>query len=74
MNHARPVIQMSLDGNLIKVFDEMQIAAKETGTSCSGISRCCRGKIKKSNGFIWKFDNSKFKLKTSPLDKLLDFL
>ena len=73
-NTRRSVKQKSLDGKLIAVFDKMEDAAKETGTSYANISLCCRGKLKTANGFIWQYDNSELKPKTDPLDRLLDFL
>lgn len=70
-NTRRAVKQISLDGKQIAVFDKMKDAAKKTGTNYGSIANCCRGKIKTANGFIWKYDNSKLKLKQGPLDKLL---
>ncbi len=70
----RKVEQYDLQGNLIAVFDKIIIASKETQTNQGSIARCCRGKIKTANGFKWQYDNSHLKLKSDPLDKLLDFL
>ncbi len=50
----KPYIQISLDGFWIGTYYSQNVAAKETNTRQSGISSCILGKIKKTNGFIWK--------------------
>lgn len=67
----RRVKQLSLEGKEIAVFDKMKDAAKKTGTNYGDISNCCRGRKKTANGFIWKYENSKLKIKQDPLDKFL---
>ena len=54
--NAKSVEQYDLDGNFIKSWPLMSLAAKETGTNLSSISSCCAGKCKSANGFIWKKD------------------
>jgi hypothetical protein len=73
-NEKRRVKQYSLDGIEIATFETLSEAAEKTGTLLCSIVNCCRGKQKTANGFIWSYDNSNQKLKTDPLDKLLDFL
>lgn len=51
----KKVSQYTLDGTLIKTYEGMNIAAKETNSNCSKISRCCKNKRKTHNGFIWKY-------------------
>jgi hypothetical protein len=70
----RAVNQYSLEGILINKFEKMSQAAKDTNTNYCSIANCCRGKIKTANNFIWKYDNSKLKIKKDPMDKLLYFL
>lgn len=48
------VAQYSLDGELIKEYPSMKIAADETGTRLKGISAVCNGLYSTSGGFIWK--------------------
>jgi hypothetical protein len=72
-NNHRGVKQFSLDGVEIAVFDKMEDAAKQTGTNLGSIVNCCRSRIKSANGFIWKYENSKLKPKSDPMDSLLDF-
>ena len=39
----------------INTYESISDAAKATKSDSSYISRCCRGKVKTCNGFIWKF-------------------
>ena len=70
----RKVKQFDLENNLIAVFETTQEASLKTGTNQGSIVGCCRNKRKTANGFKWKYDNTDYVIKTSPLDKLLDFL
>ena len=47
--------QFDLKNNLIKTFDSISKAAKETNTSKASIIRCCKDKQKTANNFIWKY-------------------
>ena len=49
-----PVIQKTVDGVVVNVFDGMSVAAKETGISESKISMCCSGKRNRAGGYIWQ--------------------
>ncbi len=53
--HAKKVIQFDLEGNVIKIWDLMSEAARETNTILSRMSRCCHGHNKTANGFVWRF-------------------
>ena len=70
----RGVKQLDLDGNVIATFNSLKEAVKQTGTNYASLCLCCRGKVKLANGYHWEYDNSKLKLPSDPLDKLLDFL
>lgn len=52
---TRKVIQMDLMGNFIKEWDKIKIAAIELHMHSAGISMCCRGILKQSGGFKWKY-------------------
>ena len=52
---AKKVAQYDLDGNLIKVFDSISQAAKETGVDKASIIRCCKDKQKIAGGFMWGY-------------------
>lgn len=51
------VIQLSLDGEVIKEWESLTAASMGTNTLVSSISSCCSGKFKTANGFIWKYKN-----------------
>lgn len=52
----RPVVQM-LNGKIIKEFEGMTEAAKETGLRIEHICRCCRGGLDRTGGYQWKYKN-----------------
>lgn len=52
---GKPVLQYSLQGILIKEWNTIAEAGKALEIDCSRIPTCCKGKIKSSNGFIWKY-------------------
>jgi len=54
---SKSVKQLSLDGDLIAVFDSMKQAGETLGIFKQGISLCCKGKQKTSGGFFWKYHN-----------------
>jgi len=66
---AKKVCKLSLDGELIQIYDTITIAAKENNTHNSSITNCCLGNKLTSGGFKWKyFDDDKTK---ENLDKKL---
>lgn len=50
-----PVDMLDINGNVIKRFGALSEAAKYSGANKSNIARCCRGKIKSSKGYIWRY-------------------
>jgi len=54
-HNSKKVIQLSLEGNFIKEWDNARIAADVLNISYGGISSCCRGNGKTSGKFKWKF-------------------
>ena len=54
-NKGKITLQYDLDGNLIKEWFNAKTASKELGLEYISITECCTGKIKKSQGFIWKY-------------------
>lgn len=52
-HRRKKIVQLDLDGNLIRVFDSVIEASKETGTVRTGISSCLTGKNSKSGGYQW---------------------
>lgn len=53
-NEKIPVIQRSLTGEVIQIFDSYTQAERETGVSTGRISLCCRGKRHTAGGFVWQ--------------------
>lgn len=51
---SKPVLQYDLYGNLINNYSGASEASRMTKIDRSGISHCCKGKIKTAGGFIWK--------------------
>jgi hypothetical protein len=50
---SRRVTQHDLQGNFIQIYETIQDAMKITGAN--NISKACRGLIKSSGGYIWKY-------------------
>ncbi len=60
-NHSRkpkPINQLHLDGNFIKRYASASEAAKVTGANAANITSVCKGRIKKTKGFKWEYDNT----------------
>lgn len=55
MRGAKGVIQISIDGEVIAEFISLHDASEKTGIYRDGISRCCRGLLKQSGGFHWRY-------------------
>lgn len=55
---AKPVIQLSLQGEFIKKFQSIQECVEETGGKHQNISACCRGISKSCKGSIWLFEEN----------------
>lgn len=53
---AKPVVQLSLEGEIIKRYDYASQAAKELSLDLSSIIKCCRGKKKTCGGYRWAYD------------------
>lgn len=53
----RKVIQLSLNGEVIKEFINITEASKETGAIRQHISKCCKGERKQTGGYKWQYVN-----------------
>ena len=53
----KKVIQYDLEGELVKVFDSISDASKQTEINKSSIAKCCRGERNMVGGFIWRTKN-----------------
>ena len=50
--------QYDLDGNFIKTWNSISLAAKDLSITNSSIHSCCNNKIKSYKGYIWRYNNS----------------
>ena len=55
--YKKRVIQMTKDGTFIKEWESLSQIFRELGITQGNVSNCCSGKLKSSNGFIWKFSD-----------------
>ena len=53
----KKVYQLDKNENIIRLFDSIALAEKETGINHSSISKCCKGKMKSAGGFLWKYES-----------------
>lgn len=51
----KKIVQLDLEGNIVKVWDSIKDACLEGGFNASGIGRCLKGKLNKHKGFKWKY-------------------
>ena len=52
---SKKIVQLDLNGNILKIWDSAREIQRETGLSQGNISRCCNGKYKQSYGFKWQY-------------------
>lgn len=52
---CKKINQYDLQGNFIKTWNSFMEIQRELGFSNSSIVCCCKGRVKKSNGYIWKY-------------------
>ncbi len=52
---SKPVIQKTLDGDVIKVYGCINDAAKENGINQGNISNCASGRCSTVGGFRWEY-------------------
>lgn len=57
LSKYKPIIQLDLEGNVIREWEAIKIASEELKISRTGISSCCNNKHgrKSTGGFKWKF-------------------
>ena len=53
--NSKQVIQLTLNGEVVKIWDSMHDVTRELGYSQGNIGSCCRGERKTSNGYKWQF-------------------
>ena len=55
---SKAVLQYDKQGNFIKEYYSISQASRDTFTDKSHIGHVCRGEMKTSGGFIWKYKNA----------------
>lgn len=60
-NHNRPqkpVLQFSKTGEFIAEYPSIKEAERQTGCYQTHICKCCKGKLKSTGGYIWKYKSN----------------
>lgn len=57
LKRSKPVLQYSLDGELLNRYDGLTSAARAVGSNTGSISLCCRGRLKTAKKFIWRYES-----------------
>lgn len=52
---SKKVVKMTLEGEILQIYDSIALAAADTGCDSSAISKVCRGQRNKCGGFKWEF-------------------
>jgi hypothetical protein len=54
----KSVIQKTLNDYTLRIYDSIEMAAKENNINPSGICRCCRGNYLTYGGYKWQYYNN----------------
>ena len=56
-NHykSKKILQLNIDGTLVRTWDCMNEASRELGINLTSIWKCCKNKQKTAGGFKWKY-------------------
>lgn len=63
--YKKTVLQYDLNGNLLREWDGIVDINNELGYNSGNIANCCRGGIKSSNRYIWRYKDEYVKLDIS---------
>lgn len=55
---SKKVMQIDMNGNVVKIWGSIRDAEREGGFRSSSISECCNGKEKSHYGYIWRHLNN----------------
>lgn len=55
ISNSTPVVQFDKNGKVLNTFYGMNEASRLTGISSAAICKCCKGIIKKTHGYIFKY-------------------
>ena len=53
--HTQKVAQCDMDGNTIRVWENIATIVRESGLNNYSISECCKGNRKQAYGYKWQF-------------------
>lgn len=56
----RPIVQYSLNGELIREYESITEAEKTIGVDNSGIQHCCGKRLKTAYGYVWRYKGDDF--------------
>jgi len=73
LKKSKITLQYDLEGNFIKEWKTITLAAKEVRGKLKGISKNLNGESHKAYGFQWKFKEENYPIKISALDEILDY-
>lgn len=51
----RPVVQLTMEGKEIQIFESIKVASNKTGTFTRDIAKVANGKRKAARGYRWRF-------------------
>ncbi|KAF0439334.1 His-Me finger endonuclease [Gigaspora margarita] len=54
-SRSRKVVQMSLDGNVVQIWDSITLASNTLSIVMSNISRCCSGRLNTAKRWRWMY-------------------
>lgn len=57
--YNRPIIQLTMENEQVKVWSSVREAGREMKVSHSNIIACCNGRQKSCRGFIWRYSNER---------------
>ena len=70
---GKQVAQYDKNGDFIKLYDSITLAAQEMGCTVGAISNCCLGRTKTSMGYQWRFvEGSTTKYERNPFSPVQD--
>lgn len=53
---SKPVLQLALDGTLVRKWKCASDAVRECGFDSGSITRCCKNEYKTHKGYLWRYD------------------
>lgn len=58
VNRYKPIVQISPNGEIVRLFASGNEASKELGISRSNIFHVLKGQYKQARGFVFKYQNA----------------